>query len=1122
MALQFILGSARSGKTNFIYDQMIKDSMDHENEEFFFIVPDQSTLNAQKQLVTRHPRHGTFNIDVVGFFRLTYRVFEELSYIPKDLLEDEGKSMVIRKIIEQHKDDFKVFGSSTKKQGFIEELKSFFAEVYQYDISMQELEKVTDSMKEEGLRSKMEDIILVMEKFEDYIKEHYLISEQLLDVLAQKMEQSEKLRDATFYLDGFTGFTPIQRKVVEKLLKIGKNVYISLTLDGRYVRSPYHEYELFAMSKKEKRELIALAQNAGTQILPDIICWPDERDSKELRHLEQNIERYPYKTYDDQPKDIKASCFMNPRAESRMVANEIEHLVREKGYRYKDIVVLTADLESYQNELEKSFEDLHIPYFVDVNRKLLNNPCIETILSVLKMIQKDFSYDMVFRYLKSGFSNFTMEEADFLENYVLACGIRGFSRWNRPFTSKLFSEEELERVEQLRIRFIEEVGTLKTGIKRRGSTVKRKLIYLYEFLESLDVEGKMIEKQEMFEEAGDLLQARTYEKVYEQVIDLLEQMAEILGDEKLSYDDFLSVLESGLEEMQIGVIPPSLDQVVIGDMKRTRTEEVKILFFLGINEGVIPAANDGGGVVNDHQREILEKYGVALAPGAKQSAYMEQFYLYLTVSKPTDKLYLSYRMMDASGNNNRPSYFIERILRIFPKLKVSMEEESIKTGYTKEEALDQMITCLQELDLEGNFKENDDQEKQIRWMQTLYYALKELEPVNDYIDARFYMNQVIPLSKKLIHELYGDTILGSVTRMEKFAGCAFSHFMQYGLKLRKRLVHEILPTDMGKVFHKTMELVGKRSDWKFADDESRDQFVESMVENAVTEVQKELFESSYRNEYMLERMKRISKRAVWAMEQHIKRGDFTPEEYEIAFSEQNHLDSMTFHLEGGETMMFSGVVDRMDSMEDAENKYLKIIDYKSGNQKFDFAKIFHGLQMQLIIYMNAMMELYEKKSGKRVYPAGMFYFHLDDPIVESKYEDAAKEEILRKLKMSGVVNEDFNLIEQMEHTASEGFLTLPVKATKTGFDKRSSILNTTQLLNLGRFVEKKMTELGNSLMNGDISIRPYEYEGRKPCDYCDFRNVCAYEEGVDPVDKIKKVSLEEGKHALDKTTAESH
>ena len=258
------------------------------------------------------------------------------------------------------------------------------------------------------------------------------------------------------------------------------------------------------------------------------------------------------------------------------------------------------------------------------------------------------------------------------------------------------------------------------------------------------------------------------------------------------------------------------------------------------------------------------------------------------------------------------------------------------------------------------------------------------------------------------------------------------------------------------------------------------------------------------------------------MEQHIKRGDFTPEEYEIAFGEENHLDSMTFALEDGEKMIFSGVVDRMDSVEDEENKYLKIIDYKSGKQKFDFAKIFHGLQMQLIIYMNAMMELYEKKSGKRVYPAGMFYFHMDDPVVNVEHEREANDKILKDLKMSGVVNEDFQLVDHMEHTGPEGYLTLPVRATKSGYDKRSSILNTTQLLNLGKYVEKKMTDLGNSLMHGDISIKPYEYEGRKPCEYCEFKNICAYEEGVDQVEKIKKISLEEGKHALDETTAESH
>lgn len=1113
MALQFILGPARSGKTSYVFERMIQDSMNHQDQEFFFIVPDQSTLNAQRELVKRHPKHGTFNIDVVGFFRLAYRVFEELSYVPKDLLEDEGKSMVIRKVMEQKKKQLKVFGSSMKKQGFIDELKSFFAEIYQYDISKEQLQGTADQMSQNGLRAKMDDILLIMQGFEEYIGDKYLISEQLLDVLADKMEKSEKLRNAVFYLDGFTGFTPIQRKVIEKLLRIGNKVCVSLTLDGREISTPYRDYELFAMSKREKQELISLAQNAGTEILGDIVCWPDQRDSKELRFLEQNIERYPYEQYLSEPRDLKICCYMNPREESRKTANQIETLVRTGRYRYQDIVVLTADLQDYQNELEKSFEDLHIPYFVDANRKLLNHPCIETILSALKMIQTDFSYDMVFRYLKSGFSCLSMEEADFLENYVIALGIRGFARWNRPFTSKIFSEEETACAEALRQRFMEEIKPLKTGLKRRNTTVLRKVVCLYEFLEQIDVYGKMKSQQEVFEEQGDLLQAKTYSKVYDQVLDLLEQMASILGEEQLSYDDFFSVLESGLDEMAMGVIPPSLDQVVIGDVKRTRTEGVKVLFFLGVNEGIIPAANEGGGVVNDRQREILSDYGIKLAPGLRQSAYMEQFYLYLAVSKPSDLLYLSYSRMSAAGEQRRPSYFIERVQRIFPELKIRIEQGEEKTGYTVEEALEQLIACLQ----------SDGQGEEIfQWMQSLYFALEDFKSVSDYIDARFYKNEAKPLSQKLISQLYGDTLSGSVTRMEKFAGCAFAHFMQYGLKLRERLVYEILPADMGQVFHRTMELVGKRTDWKFADDESRDDFVNQVVEDAVSEVQKEIFSSSSRNEYLLERMKRISRRAVWAMEQHIRRGDFTPEEYEIAFSEKHHLESMTFALENGKKMLFSGVVDRMDSMEDEENKYIKIIDYKSGNVKFDFAKIFHGLQMQLVIYMNAMMELYEKRSGKHVYPAGMFYFHLDDPVVEGRDLEETKQNLLKDMKMSGVVNEDFDLVHQMEHAGAEGYLTLPVRGTKSGFDKRSSVLNTNQMLSLGKIVERKMTDLGNSLMQGEVRIHPYEYQGTMPCDYCDFRNICAYENGVDPVNKMKKISLEEGKHALDKGTAKGY
>lgn len=1111
MSLQFVLGPARSGKTGYIYDRMIKESIQEPEREFFFLVPDQSTLNAQRELVTRHQNHGTMNIDVVGFYRLAYRVFEELSYVPKSLLEDEGKSMVIRKVMEKHKKELKVFGSSLKKHGFIDEMKSFFAEMYQYDISREKLKEAAAELEQPGLQAKMDDILLIMESFEEYIGERYQISEQLLDVLSQKMVQSKKLKDAVFYLDGFTGFTPIQRKVIGQLMSIGSRVVISLTMDTNHLYEKHKEYELFAMSKNERKILMEIAEEKSLKIEKDVICTPKE-ETGALRFLERNLFRYPYQRYEKTPENVHIWRAMNPREESRMVADRIEGLVRSGKYRYKDMVVLGADLESYEGELVRSFEDLEIPYFVDANRKLQNNPCIETILSALKMIQVDFSYEMTFRYLKSGFSCLSMEEADLLENYVIATGVRGFARWNRPFDSKAFSKEEISRMEACRQEFMEEIRPLKEGLKRRGGTVLEKLTCLYEFLEKLDVSGKMEQQQKMFLEQGDLLQAKTYARVYDQVLDLMEQMAEILGEESLSYDDFLSVLESGMEEMTMGVIPPSLDQVVIGDVERTRTEGVKILFFVGVHDDAIPKKSDRGGVINDGQKEILKEHGISLAPTARAVSYMEQFYLYLAVGKPQDELYLSFCKMTTSGKSCQPSYFLDRIRKILPKLTV--EEETVEEeSFTPKEAMDLFVRLLE--------KEHPEEEE-LEWMNALYECLRETAPVRSWIRAKFYRNEELPIGKKLVEELYGDVLHGSVTRLEQFAGCAFSHFMRYGLKLRERLVHQILPMDMGQVFHKTMELVGKRTNWKFENDAVRDSFVDEMVECAVTEVQKDILESSSRNRYLMDRMKRISRRAVWAMETYIKRGDFTPEEYEIAFSEEQHLESMRILLDDGKEMHFSGVVDRMDSLEDEENKYVKIIDYKSGNMKFDFAKVFHGLQMQLVIYMNAMMELMERKSGKRVLPAGMFYFQLDDPIVEERDPDEARLKLLKEMKLSGVANEDFLLIPKMEAAGEEGYLSLPVKETKNGYDKRSSVLNTNQMLSLGRMMEEKMRELGNSLMKGDVSIHPYEYNGTMPCTYCSFRSVCAYEEGTGKVRKIRKISLEEGKHALDERTTKGN
>lgn len=1106
MALQCVLGAGRTGKTDYIYEHMIKESMEKRDENFFFLVPDQSTLNAQRELITRHPHHGTMNIDVVGFYRLSYRVFEELSYIPKELLNDEGKSMVIRKVMGECRKDLLVFGSSMEKQGFIEEMKSFFAETYQYDVSLEKLKETLESFEHrDSLTLKMKDIVLVLEKFEEYMKDRYLVSEQLLDVLAQKITESAKLKDATIYIDGFTGFTPIQNKVLKKLLPYAKKIVAAFTIDEKRSGGPYREYELFALPKKEICRLKEMAVKLGVPVLPDVILHPDTAGSAELRHLEQNLFRYPFHVYRGETEDIKVCRLKNPKEESRYILSRIEHLVRVEGYRYKDLVVLTGDMESYQPELEKCFEDAGIPYFIDGNRALRNNPCVETILSVLKMIQMDFSYDMVFRYLKSGFSSLVPEETDLLENFVIASGIRGYARWNRPFKSRAFTRDEMKQINQSREIFMKETGPLKEGIKKRGITVLERLTQLHDFFLTLDIQGQMERKKEEFEAAGALALAKTYDQIYGEVLNIMDQMAAILGEEKLSYDEFCAVLETGLSEMTVGVIPPGLDQVIVGDIERTRVEGVKVLFFAGINEGAVPKPSKGGGLVTDSQREELAKSGIPLAPGAADQAYMEQYYLYLAMAKPKDKLYLTYASMDSSGDSKAPSYLIGRIEKLFPGLKrdCGMEGDPV---YSVHEAVERFIERLQKIS-----KEEPDRE-----LGALYEVLKEMKLVSKYLDAYYYSNEEKNLSRHLTALLYGKELENSVTRVEKFSGCAFAHFLQYGLRLRERLVHEILPMDMGQVFHRTLQFVGQEGSWDWKDDGERDRFVDSMVERALQEDpdKQEIFESSSRNKYTKERIKRMAKRAVWAVEQQIKRGEFTPYEYELGFSAEDGLSCANLSLKDGTKMKFTGVIDRVDCYEDEENLYLKIIDYKSGNMQFDFTKIFNGLQVQLVVYMNAILELEGKKHpGKRMIPAGMFYFHVDDPVIAPKNSGEPEMEVLKNLQLRGVANEDFGLVEHLEQEDEYGIVTLPVTRTKTGYKKGSALLSTNELKSLGQKVEEKMKQLGEAMMDGDISIRPYEYQSM-PCDYCAFKSICAYEPKLTKPRKLEKIGLSEAKQLL--------
>lgn len=1104
MAVQMILGSSGSGKSHRMYEKIIEQSIKRPSENFFILVPEQFTWQTQKEVIGMHPHHGTMNIDMISFQRLSYRVFEELREQPKAILEDIGKNIVIRKLLEEKKKDFKIFGTAADKPGFIDEMKSLLSEFYQYHIDENEIDKMIGKLtKNTLLYYKLQEAKLMLESFEQFIGEHYIVAEQILGLFAVKVPRSSLLKDSTILIDGFTGFTPVQYELLRELMKVAKDIYITVTLDAReQFFCGIKEYELFAMSKRTIFKVKELAKENGVEIKKDFVI--DEKvpyrflENRELAHLERNLFRYPLQSYRDKTKNIEISISQNPKSEALIVARKIVQLVREKNMSYKDIAVVTGDQPRYESALQRAFERLHIPYFMDSTKGILNNPFIESIRALLSMVEYDFSYDTVFRYLKAGMSDIDKSDVDKLDSYVMATGIRGFSSWKKKFTRKprAYEEEEIEYLDKVRARFVEEVAQIREKLKADIS-LEKKMVALYSFFDKMNYEKKLSKAQLSFEARGEKVLAKVYEQVFEAVIKLMEKLVEILGKDKIPIRELEKMLDVGWKEMKLGVIPPGLDQIVVGDIERTRLKNIKVLFFMGINEGIIPKGAKSGGVLSDNERERLKASDMELAPTTREESYIQQFYLYINMTKPSEKIYLSLSKVDLDGKTIRPSFLVNRMIQIFPNITVRDESIGEKKNFTREDSFEYVLDGFLAY-ANGTFRTEEEKKK---WEAMVAVFLESDEgkfQLERMIASIFYRNEERPLQKAVARALYGTTMKNSVTRLERYAGCAFAHFLRYGLDLRERSEYKIYSVDIGNVLHKTMELFSKDMaqsadyDWKTITDEQRDALASKCVKAAVEEYRMDVLNDSARNQYMLHTFERIAKRTLWALQSHIKLGDFEPYAFEFDFKTRKDLSSVTLKLDQGAKMELSGVIDRIDKYEDDDAIYLKVVDYKSGNTAFEIFDLYYGLQIQLFAYMNVAMELQQKSTDKKVIPAGVFYYNMKDPIIDSKKAGDLSGELLKRMKMSGLVNEERELLGHLEN--SDAPVSIPVAFTKKGeLTKRSSTVSTEQFLEIGDYVKDSMVRMGNEILNGNISISPCKSAKRTACDYCEYFDICDFD-----------------------------
>lgn len=1142
MSLQLYLGSAGSGKSYQMYRNIIEESQKNPGTNYLIIVPEQFTLQTQKDIVSMHPNHGVMNVDILSFMRFAYRIFDEVGGNDYPVLEDTGKSMVIRRVVADKKKELILFGTGIKKTGFINELKSLLSEFYQYNIRPDDFERMMEiSAKKPVLKSKLKDIRTIYEGFAEFMSERYITAEEILVVLSKVIEQSRWLKNSVICLDGFTGFTPCQNEILAKMMRLAKKVMITVTIDPREpIIDEKSEYRLFGLSQKTIKKLYEIAEETNTVIEKPIYVQDKKtfktpyrfRNSPALAFLEHNLFRYPYKAYEKDQDEISIHSAKNPEREIAFVVREIKRLVREEGYRYSDIAVVTGDIERYGRLAKYYFAQAEIPCFIDYKKEILGNPLAVFLRSATQIVTEDYSYESVFGYLRSGLSDIPQDEVDLLEDYVLAMGIRGSKRYLEPFTRTFGRKKpiDLSKINSIRQKLVDEVHPLYEVLKDRDKNVRDYTEALYELGIRLNIEEKLEKLSDCFKELDLPLLSKEYEQIYRIVMDLYDQIVLLLGSEYITLKEFSEILETGLIEAKVGLIPPGMDEVVIGDTERTRLKDIRALFFVGVNEGIVPKIIGSGGILSDVERELLADSGIELAPTKRQQAFTEQFYIYLNVTKPKDKLYITYHKVNEEGKSVSPSFLIGKLMSYFKKLSITNENEH--TDDLEHILQDGGITYLAEGLRERQISEI---------FNELYYYYKNDANrsgiLNKLISGAFYVNKEKGISKEAAYLLYGDKLSGSVTRLERFAGCAFAHFMSYGLSLEERKEYKLAVPDTGNIFHNAIDEFSKmlstsEYNWHTIPDDIREEWAIQSVRKAVEEFEGSYLRSSKRNEYLIKRIERITVRTLWALCNQIRQGAFEPLGYEMPF----------YHVPDRD-LLLRGRIDRIDIYEAEDKVYVRVIDYKSGATAFDIQSIYYGLQQQLAIYLSAAIDFLMNQYGdKEIIPAGIFYYHIDDPIVAKSKQ--ADEEIYKSLKMKGLVNEDKEIIGLMDSKLKGPDRTLrpsvksdiiPIETNKEGeLSKRSSAANKKQLKALLDYVNHRLVEDKNQILQGDSRLNPYRMGDRAACDYCEYKNACGFDPRLPgyyyrnlakkPVDELKQEIWgdEEDTYGLDQSTTKGN
>lgn len=1117
MGLRFIYGRAGSGKTEFCLREIKSRIEEGGTHPLMLLVPEDYSFQAEKKLLKCVGDKGLMRAQVLSFKRMAYRVFSEVGGLTRQHMNTAGRCMLIYRTMEKHKDEFKVYGRAVRQQGFVDTVSDMITEFKIYDISPEELKETAARIEgRDILKDKLHDISLIYWEFENALHENYIDSEDDLSLLRGKMDECSLFDGAEVWIDGFSMMTPQQLNIIEKLMQKACRVNVTLCTDYLSGGRGGDSTDIFSPIKNMEGKILKIAESANTGREKPVRIYDEAcqrfKDSSEIYHLERNYSTYPWERFEKETEDITLFKAANKYTEIQSIARDIISLCRDKGLRYKDIAVVARDTKGYERLIGAIFSEFQIPYFLDQKKDISDNPIVVLIVSAIEIFNKNWSYEAVFKYLKTNLSGLQREEIDLIENYVLTWGIKGrrwtdgkdWDFWHEKDSQGELSTEDLDslnKINHIKNKVVCPLTDFYSQVKGRKKA-REISAALFEFLCAIGVPAVIENLVEKFKEERELSLGDEYSKVWNMLMDALDQVVKMVGEEEMDLNEYARVLTTGLKEYKIGLIPPSVDQVTFGSVERLKSHEIKALYVIGVNDGIFPAVSSEEGILNDRDREMLKNMGISLAPDTREMVFEEEYLIYTTLTSPQKYLKISYSLADHEGKAMRPSRIISRLKKIFPYLTedggvTGAAKEDIKLISSPGSTFNELISALRRGDDSGELSP--------LWKDVYsWYVTKEdwRDSCKRALSAFSYSNQVKPVNPGKIRGLYGKQVQFSVSRLEKFAKCPFSYFVQYGLKARERKVFELSPPDLGSFIHTVLDKFStyideKKISWRDLDREWCREAISQIVDNTVEGTSGSIFKSSARYKYLKDRLKKVIERAVWLISLHIKKGGFDPEGHEILFGEKGKYPPISIELPSGEKINLIGRIDRIDTMEREEGVYVRIVDYKTGDKTFNLSDIYNGLELQLLIYLDAILEYGAKNKDKRVIPGGILYFRIDDPLVKSQGdldEESLEKEIMKRLKMRGLLLSDVKVVKEMDRGMDRYSLIIPAILKSDGtLDARSQIAALEDFQALRKRVKKMIVGLCEDMLKGNISISPYKSNKETPCKYCSYRPVCRFD-----------------------------